>query len=137
MTFTTPPDGSIIFTSVQLAEHDRQVRETVVREVQEIVDDCVPRGQYERFDDRLLHRRLRDLASNVVPTRDEHGADPSRAERDRRHEVEAAILEVLVLLDATQEREGPSQDEPNRLEAMGMLFEIFERLSSRAGGSDG
>lgn len=74
---------------------------------------------------------------NGVPTRDEHGADPSRRERDRRHEVEAAILEVLVLLDTTQEREGRAQDEANRLEATGMLFEIFERLSSRAGGSDG
>jgi hypothetical protein len=62
---------------------------------------------------------------------DENGADASPGARELRHRVQAEILGILEKLDATQEREGRDLDVANRLEATGLLFEVFARHAQR------
>ena len=40
---------------------EREVKAELHKEINSLVDDCVPHGQYERFDDQRLYRGLKEL----------------------------------------------------------------------------
>lgn len=48
-----------------IAAVERAAAAKALQEVTEIIDDCLPHGQYERFDDGQLLRRVRALTKAI------------------------------------------------------------------------
>lgn len=60
----TPPATRMADRPMVKQNIDPKAALAVLREVESIVSDCSPQGQYERFNDRLLYVRLRELKAS-------------------------------------------------------------------------
>lgn len=87
MTFTTPPDGSIVFTAAALAEHDRQEREKALAPLRAAVVDALDNaddsdiGWDAEMSATSLLELIDEQASNVVETEPPNQDNECRASK--------------------------------------------------------